>query len=64
MNSEPCAKLMIRVRPRISDSPDATRNSNMPFASPAINWRVMTTGSVIQDNDWSHASMLLTTLII
>src|SRR5215475_1971284 len=38
MYSEPCAKFTIRVTPKISDSPTATRNSVDALASPFRNW--------------------------
>jgi len=34
MVNEPWAKLTIRVTPKISDSPEATRNSTDPAARP------------------------------
>ena len=34
MNSEPCAKLTIRVTPKMMDRPAATRNSDDALASP------------------------------
>src|SRR5687768_850850 len=37
MNSEPCAKLTMRLTPKISDSPAATRNSELAPASPFRN---------------------------
>src|SRR5437588_516974 len=37
MYSEPCAKLTTRVTPKISDSPEATRNSVDALASPFRN---------------------------
>ena len=38
MKNEPCAKLMVRVTPKISDSPTDTRNSDDALASPLSNW--------------------------
>src|SRR6185436_410770 len=39
MYSEPCAKLTMRLTPKIKDSPDATRNSELAAASPLRNCR-------------------------
>src|SRR6185503_2999412 len=39
MYSEPCAKLTMPLTPKISDSPDATRNSELAAASPLRNCR-------------------------
>ena len=36
--SEPCAKLTMRVTPKISVSPRATRNSSDALASPLSVW--------------------------
>ena len=38
MNSEPCAKLTMRVTPKISVRPAATRNSDDADARPLRNW--------------------------
>src|SRR5690348_11500071 len=38
MYSEPCAKLTIRVTPKISDRPADTRNSDEAAASPFRSW--------------------------
>src|SRR5690606_32927987 len=38
MNIEPCAKLTIRVTPKISDRPTAIRNSVDAPASPLSSW--------------------------
>src|SRR5262245_61255748 len=38
MVSEPCAKFTMRVTPKMSDSPAATRNSVEALASPFRNW--------------------------
>src|SRR5688572_4231477 len=39
MYSEPCAKLTMRLTPKISDSPAATRKSELAPASPLRNCR-------------------------
>src|SRR4030095_8539176 len=41
MWSEPCAKLTIRVTPKISDRPADTRNSDAAAASPFRSWMMM-----------------------
>ncbi len=41
MYSEPCAKLTIRVTPKMSESPAAIRNSVEADASPFRNWTRM-----------------------
>src|SRR5215472_19204871 len=38
MYSEPCAKLTMRVTPKMSDNPAATRNSEDALARPLTNW--------------------------
>src|SRR5690625_587184 len=38
MYSEPCAKLTMRVTPKINDSPAATKNNEDASASPLRNW--------------------------
>jgi hypothetical protein len=38
MKNDPWAKLMVRVTPKISDSPTDTRNSDDALASPFSNW--------------------------
>src|SRR6266487_5478921 len=38
MYSEPCAKLTMRVTPKMSDSPAATRNSDDAPARPLRSW--------------------------
>src|SRR3990167_9313551 len=38
MKNEPCAKLTMRVTPKISDSPAATRNNDDAPARPLSNW--------------------------
>jgi hypothetical protein len=38
MKNEPWAKLTMRVTPKISDSPAATRNSDDAPASPLSSW--------------------------
>src|SRR5207253_10964576 len=41
MKSEPCAKLTIRVTPKISDRPADTRNKDEAAASPFRSWMRM-----------------------
>src|SRR5262249_44895831 len=55
MKMAPWAKLIMRQTPKINESPAATTNRSIPFANPAINWRIITVGLAIQSNDGTNS---------
>src|SRR5215470_16580757 len=54
MYREPCAKFTIRVTPKISDRPTATRNRVDALASPLRNW--MTAEATAQSRTGARVS--------
>ena len=55
MYSEPWAKLTMRVTPKMSDRPTATRNSDEAPASPLRNWMAM-----LDKMPWSRMTQVFT----
>src|SRR5262245_45688420 len=56
MKNEPCARLMMPRIPKISVSPEATRNSSRPYCTPLRSWMAMKAVSTARSSSGDGAS--------